>query len=68
MRNRDSRGRIRVTVNGVRVEVNRDNNIRVYRRYAPHVNSERRTDVLSGTRDLFSLRAALLRVHNKMEW
>lgn len=58
--NRDRRGRIRVTVNGVRVEVNKDNQVRVYRRYQHGPNTERRSYVLNGDHELASLQAAAL--------
>lgn len=58
--NRDRRGRIRVTVNGVRVEVNKDNQVRVYRRYTLGPNTERRRFVLNGDTELASLQAAAL--------
>jgi hypothetical protein len=47
----------RVTVNGVRVEINKDNVVRTYRRYNPTDNSERRQDTFS-VWDLASLAAA----------
>lgn len=59
MLKRDRRGRLRVTVDGVRVEVNRNNELRVYRRYTPHENAERRRDVLNGD-DAWSLSQALI--------
>ena len=63
---RDSRGRIRRTVGGVRVEVNAKNDIRVYKRYTHGRNTERRTDTLSGWQDLGCLSAALNLVRQAM--
>jgi hypothetical protein len=56
---RDKRGRVRVTVNGVRVEINRNNEVRVYRRYAAGRNTERRSYVLNGDTELQSLQNAV---------
>jgi hypothetical protein len=44
---RDSRGRLRVTYGGVRVEANSKNVVRVYHRYNPAQNCERRTDTFT---------------------
>lgn len=55
---RDKRGRFRVTINGIRLEVNRNNEVRIYRRYSKHRNSERRTDVLNMI-DMLSLQTAI---------
>lgn len=46
MLRRDNRGRLRTTLNGVRVELNYKNELRVYRRYNPGHNCERRTDTI----------------------
>lgn len=59
MNYRDNRGRIRVTVGGVRVEINKDNAVRVYRRYKHGPNSERRSYVLDGDQELGALQAAV---------
>lgn len=56
---RDKRGRVRVTVNGVRVEINKDNAVRVYRRYTHGRNTERRSYVLNGDTELSSLQDAV---------
>lgn len=44
---RDKRGRLRSTVNGLRVELSPRNQVRIYRRYAHgHPNTERRQDMI----------------------
>lgn len=68
MNYKDNRGRVRVTVDGVRVEINRDGAVRFYRRYTPHDNAERREHVINGPVEALNLRVALAEACRRAGW
>lgn len=67
MLRRDNRGRLRTTLNGVRVELNHKNELRVYHRYNPGHNCERRTDTIR-IGEVDALIDGLARVRNTVDF